>query len=117
MGKNIDPDDVVELKGPAGSISIHHDRIAHGSAANTSSDWRRILFFEMEATDAFPINGSLTQWDDIEDYNTRMLCGKPTITPAVKIYPFRYTYSYNSTTTRHTHLNIRNSKGVKKERL
>ena len=56
MGKNIDPDDVVELKGPAGSISIHYDRIAHGSAANTSSDWRRILFFDMMVTDAFPVN-------------------------------------------------------------
>lgn len=85
----LNPDDAVELKGPAGSISIHHGRIAHGSARNTSSRSRRILFYEMMAADAFPINGSLTKWDGIEDYNTRMLCGEPTITPRLKDIPIR----------------------------
>jgi len=81
--------DAVELNGPAGSISIHHGRIVHGSAENTSNRARRILFYEMMAADAFPINGSLTQWHGIEDYNTRMLCGEPTITPRLKDIPIR----------------------------
>ena len=81
--------DAVELKGPAGSISIHHGRIVHGSSLNTSSRSRRILFYEMMAADAFPIMGSMTAWDGIEDYNTRMLCGEPTITPRLKDIPIR----------------------------
>jgi len=85
----LNPDNAVELKGPAGSISIHHGRIAHGSARNTSNQSRRILFYEMMAADAFPIMGSLTNWDGLEDYNNRMLCGEPTITPRLKDIPIR----------------------------
>ena len=85
----LDPTDAVELKGPAGSISIHHGRIVHGSALNTSDRSRRILFYEMMAADAFPIMGSMTKWDGIEDYNTRMLCGEPTLTPRLKDIPIR----------------------------
>ena len=85
----LNPADAVELKGPAGSISIHHGRIAHGSAENKSARSRRILFYEMMADDAFPINGSLTKWDGMEDYNTRMLCGTPTIAPRLKDIPIR----------------------------
>jgi ectoine hydroxylase-related dioxygenase (phytanoyl-CoA dioxygenase family) len=78
-----DMKDAVELTGPAGSISIHHGRIVHGSALNTSDRDRRLLFYEMMAADAFPIMGSMTRWDGIEDYNTRMLCGEPTLEPRV----------------------------------
>lgn len=85
----LNPADAIELTGPAGSISIHHGRIAHGSAVNNSDRSRRILFYEMMAADAFPIVGSLTQWHGIEDYNTRMLCGKPTLTPRLKDIPIR----------------------------
>lgn len=85
----LNPADAVELKGPAGSISIHHGRIVHGSALNTSDRSRRILFYEMMAADAFPIMGSMTKWDGIADYNTRMLCGTSTITPRLKDIPIR----------------------------
>lgn len=85
----LDPKDAIELKGPAGSISIHHGRIVHGSALNTSDRSRRILFYEMMAADAFPVMGSMTKWDGIEDYNTRMLCGEPTLTPRLKDIPLR----------------------------
>ena len=81
--------DAVELKGPAGSISIHHGRIVHGSAVNVSNHARRILFYEMLAADAFPIMGSMTNWSGIEDYNERMLCGEPTLTPRLKNIPVR----------------------------
>ena len=85
----LNPADAIPLKGPAGSISIHHGRIVHGSAPNTSDRSRRILFYEMMAADAFPVFGSLTKWDGIEDYNTRMLCGEPTLTPRLKDIPIR----------------------------
>lgn len=85
----LDTNDAVQLTGPAGSISIHHGRIVHGSALNTSSHPRRILFYEMMAADAFPIMGSMTRWDGIEDYDSRMLCGKPTKNPRLKDIPVR----------------------------
>lgn len=85
----LNPNDAVELKGPAGSLTIHHGRMVHGSAQNTSNRQRRILFFEMMAADAFPIMGSLTAWNGLEDYNTRLLCGQPTITPRLKDIPIR----------------------------
>ena len=75
--------------GPAGSVSIHHGRIVHGSALNTSNRARRILFYEMMAADAFPIMGSMTRWNGIEDYDTRMLCGKSTLNPRLKDIPVR----------------------------
>lgn len=85
----LNPADAVELTGPAGSISIHHGRIVHGSALNTSDRARRILFYEMMAADAFPIMGSMTRWDGIEDYDTRMLCGETTKNPRLKDIPVR----------------------------
>lgn len=81
--------DAVQLTGPAGSVSIHHGRIVHGSALNRSDRARRILFYEMMAADAFPIMGSMTKWDGIADYNTRMLCGEPTLNPRLKDIPVR----------------------------
>ena len=85
----LDMKDAVELTGPAGSISIHHGRIVHGSALNTSNRSRRILFYEMMAADAFPIMGSMTKWDGIKDYDTRMLCGESTKNPRLKNIPVR----------------------------
>jgi len=81
--------DAVPLTGPAGSVSIHHGRIVHGSALNTSDKPRRILFYEMMAADAFPIMGSMTRWEGIADYDTRMLCGHSTLNPRLKNIPVR----------------------------
>ena len=85
----LDPDDAVSLTGPAGSISIHHARTVHGSAVNSSERDRRLLFYEVMAADAFPIMGSMTTFDDLEDYDERMLCGEPTITPRLEPVPVR----------------------------
>jgi len=84
-----DPGAAVALTGPAGSISIHHGRILHGSALNTSDRDRRLLFYEMMAADAFPIMGSMTTFDSIDDYNSRMLCGQPTLEPRLEPVPVR----------------------------
>lgn len=85
----LNPADAVKLMGPAGSVSIHHGRIVHGSALNTSDHARRILFFELMAADAFPIMGSITRWEGIQDYDTRMLCGQSTLNPRLKDIPVR----------------------------
>lgn len=85
----LDLSEAVTLTGPAGSISIHHARIVHGSALNRSNQDRRLLFYEMMAADAFPVMGSMTKFDGIEDYNTRMLCGTPTLTPRLADVPIR----------------------------
>jgi len=85
----LDTKDAVTLTGPAGSISIHHGRIVHGSALNRSDRDRRLLFYEMMAADAFPVMGSMTRFDSIEDYNSRMLCGTPTLEPRVRDVPVR----------------------------
>jgi ectoine hydroxylase len=85
----LDLNEAVTLTGPAGSISIHHGRIVHGSALNRSERDRRLLFYEMMAADAFPVMGSMTKFDSLEDYDARMLCGTPTITPRLTDIPVR----------------------------
>jgi len=80
----LDPENAVKLTGRAGSITIHHGHIVHGSALNTSDRDRRLLFYEMMAVDAFPIMGSITKFDTIEEYDARILCGEPTLTPRLR---------------------------------
>lgn len=82
-------EDGLTLTGTAGSISIHHGRIVHGSALNTSARDRRLMFFEMMAADAFPVMGSMTSFGSLEEYDERMLCGKATITPRLTDVPIR----------------------------
>jgi len=85
----LDLKDAVRLTGPAGSISIHHGRILHGSALNRSDRPRRLLFYEMMAADACPTMGSMTKWGGIKDYDSRMLCGETTIEPRLRDIPVR----------------------------
>ena len=85
----LDPADAVPLTGPAGSISIHHARIVHGSAQNLSDSPRRLMFFEVMAADAFPVMGGMTRFEDIESYDELMLCGVPTLAPRLADVPIR----------------------------
>src|SRR5438105_3279313 len=62
----------VEMK--AGSIEIHHVRMLHGSAPNTSPNPRRLLLFDMAAADAFPIGLSI---GDLGAYNAQIVRGTP----------------------------------------
>ena len=88
-GANLDIADAVPLTGPAGSISIHHARIIHGSAQNTSDISRRLMFFEIMAADAFPVMGAMTRFEDIASYDDLMLCGTPTLSPRLADVPVR----------------------------
>ncbi|KUF10317.1 phytanoyl-CoA dioxygenase family protein [Pseudoponticoccus marisrubri] len=85
----LDMADAVPLMGPAGSISIHHARIVHGSALNRSTRDRRIIFYEMMAADAFPVVGGKGRWEGIEEFDSRLLCGAPTLEPRVVACPMR----------------------------
>ena len=88
----LDMKDAVPLMGPAGSISIHHARIVHGSALNRSTRDRRIIFYEMMAADAFPIVGGRGKWEGIEEFDSRLLCGQPTLEPRVTPCPMRIAF-------------------------
>ena len=85
----LDLADAVSLTGPAGTVTIHHGRLLHGSALNTSKRDRQMLFYEMMAADAFPVMGALTKFESIEQYDSLMLCGETTLTPRLEPIPVR----------------------------
>lgn len=85
----LDMADAVKIKGPAGSLSIHHVRIVHGSDLNRSEKDRAVLFYELLAADAFPVLGSMTPFGSIEEYDARILCGDPTKEPRLEPVPVR----------------------------
>lgn len=96
----IDPDDplfehdkAVSLVGKAGSMTVHHARLLHGSAPNMSDRARRILFYEIARADAWPILGSNSYfhalgqrkfWDDLRD---RTITGEPCLSPRLENVP------------------------------
>lgn len=90
--EGLDMADAVPLMGPAGSISIHHARTLHGSALNTSTRDRRVIFYEMMAADAFPIVGGRGGFQDWEEFQGRMVCGTPTLEPRLVPAPVRASY-------------------------
>ncbi len=85
----LDADDAATLTGPAGSISLHHVRALHGSAPNRSMRDRRMLFYEITSADAFPIHGSMSTFEGLEEYDSRLLCGEGTIQPRLTAVPVR----------------------------
>lgn len=85
----LDPADAITLTGPAGSISLHHGRIVHGSALNRSERDRGVVFYEMTNVDAFPIHGAITDFTSLADYDQRILCGEPTNEPRLEPVPVR----------------------------
>lgn len=76
----------VSITGPAGSISIHHARLLHGSAPNRSAYDRRLLLFEYTAADAWPLMGMR---GDLDAFNARIVAGKPTLSPRLRDAPVR----------------------------
>jgi ectoine hydroxylase-related dioxygenase (phytanoyl-CoA dioxygenase family) len=82
---NIDVSKAVALTGKAGSMTIHHVRMVHGSALNTSGRPRRLLLFQYTAVDAFPLLG-IPDW---EKFNANIVTGKPTAEPRLTPVPVR----------------------------
>jgi len=82
---DLDFDKAVPLMGPAGSMTIHHARLVHGSALNRSNRQRRLLLHEYAAADAWPLMGVA----DFDEFNGRMVLGGPTIEPRFVPAPVR----------------------------
>lgn len=75
----------VPVLGKAGSMSFHHVRALHGSALNTSDRPRNLLLYEVAAADAWP----LMRFSTLEEFDSRMLAGKPTVAPRLSPAPVR----------------------------
>jgi len=75
-----------KLVGPAGSMTIHHVRALHGSALNGSNRMRRLLLHEYAAADAWPLLGLREGFDE---FDRRMVLGRPTIEPRQVPAPIR----------------------------
>jgi phytanoyl-CoA hydroxylase len=79
----------VPLTGKAGSMTIHHVRLVHGSAMNTSNRPRRLLLWEYAAADAWPLVGTKTA---PADYDSRIVLGNPPAEIRVREAPVRMPY-------------------------
>lgn len=77
----------VPLIAKAGSITLHHARLIHGSAQNTSGRSRNFLLYEAMAADAWPLAGG--HYGSLEDFDSRLLCGHPTLQPRMTAVPVR----------------------------
>ena len=86
-------DRIVTLTGRAGSMTVHHVRLLHGSAPNTSDRARLICFYECAAADAWPLAGSSTAIAGLDQrqvwewIRSRTLYGEPTISPRLADVP------------------------------
>ena len=80
--------DAVPLLGRAGSMTIHHARLVHGSTMNRSAQPRRLLLYEYAAADAWPLAG-IEPIDDLQEFNDRIVLGEPTCQPRVMSVPVR----------------------------
>ena len=85
VASGLDFSKAVPCMGKAGSASFHHVRAVHGSAQNTSDRPRHLLLYECAAADAWP----LMNFSNLDEFDSRLLCGDPTIEPRVVSTPIR----------------------------
>ncbi len=78
-------DGAVPIEVKAGGISIHHVRTLHGSAPNQSKTPRRLYLLQLCAADAWPLC-NVQDWDE---FNSKLLRGKPTNQPRLVSIPVR----------------------------
>ena len=83
--EGIDLSSAVALTAPAGSISIHHARILHGSAPNRSGKPRRLLLNQYRAADAWPLLGV----SDYDAYKAQLVAGNEPAMPRLVHVPIR----------------------------
>jgi len=82
-------DRAVPLTGPAGSITLHHARLVHGSALNRSGRDRRFLLYEITAADAWPLALIPGTPGDLAAYDATIIRGAPTLEPRLAAVPVR----------------------------
>ena len=81
----------VPLTGPAGTMTVHHARLIHGSAYNRSDRPRTFLLQSYAAVDAWPI---VDMKGTLDDFNNRIVRGEPTLAPRVEGAPIRIPLPY-----------------------
>jgi phytanoyl-CoA hydroxylase len=79
----------VMCMGRAGSITVHHARLLHGSSANTSGKPRRFLLHQYRAADAWPLVYPPTDWTA---WNALLVSGVDTQQPRMEAVPVRLPY-------------------------
>ena len=67
--------------GPAGTVTLHHPLLVHGSALNRSARDRRLLFYEYAAADAWPLIYGV----EYGEFNRRLVAGEPS--PRIRLTP------------------------------
>ena len=82
----IDFSKAVPCLGKAGTITIHHVRLVHGSATNFSGRERRFLLYQYRAADAWPLLGFK---DGIERFDELLLAGERSVEPRLAPVPVR----------------------------
>lgn len=85
---NLDVSGAIKVHAKAGSITIHHARLIHGSELNTSGRQRRVLLYEYAAADAWPLAG-IENVSNMEEFNSRIVHGEPTLQPRLESVPVR----------------------------
>jgi len=86
---DIDFSKAVMCTGRAGSITVHHARLLHGSSANLSGQPRRFLLHQYRAADAWPLVHPPANW---EQWTALMVAGEDTLTPRMTAVPVRLPY-------------------------
>jgi phytanoyl-CoA hydroxylase len=86
----LDVSAALPLTGEAGTITLHHVRMVHGSKDNLSQRDRPLLLFGYCAADAWPLSGDL--FGDIDSFNAKMVRGNPTLEPRLANVPVRMPY-------------------------
>ena len=93
--KDFNLNDAIPLTGKAGSISIHHARLLHGSATNKSSSRRMMLFYELSAADSWPLVGApsymkFTSPNDLwKQMKSQLISGEISTCPRMENIPVR----------------------------
>ena len=85
----IDFSKAVMCTGRAGSITVHHVRLLHGSSANTSGKPRRFLLHQYRAADAWPLVHPPTDW---KAWGELLVSGAETVEPRMAAVPVRLPY-------------------------
>jgi ectoine hydroxylase-related dioxygenase (phytanoyl-CoA dioxygenase family) len=78
--------------GKAGSITIHHVRMVHGSAANVSDKPRRFMLLQYRAADAWPLLVPPTM--NFAAYGDLLVSGEETWEPRMEKCPVRLGFPY-----------------------
>jgi phytanoyl-CoA hydroxylase len=76
----------VPLTGKAGTLTFHHVRMVHGSAQNTSNKARRLLLYQYQAADAWPL---MEHYPSYAAYADMVVAGSPSIEPRLANVPVR----------------------------